>query len=185
MTSTLTREPAHRERACRRLLTAARCRFAEDRLADAITAGIDQVVLVGDALDTFCAQNPYRGLRVARIGCFDEESMAGMEFAISRPAFVIHIGGDRTLANLAALVRCVSTLRPGTQLVFDYLPVATPRATVARLLCDTGFEVLEDLGARTLASRYLVLPDSANHSAEPRVVRARIRNNAGRPPSSL
>lgn len=51
----------------RRLLAAARQRYAEDRLADAISAGTRQVLVFGTALDSFIAHNPYRDVRVIRV----------------------------------------------------------------------------------------------------------------------
>ncbi|MFE5286184.1 hypothetical protein ACFRAQ_14570 [Nocardia sp. NPDC056611] len=51
----------------RRLLAAARQRYAEDRLADAVSAGTRQVLVFGTALDTFIAHNPYRDVRVIRV----------------------------------------------------------------------------------------------------------------------
>ncbi|MFE2955817.1 class I SAM-dependent methyltransferase [Nocardia tengchongensis] len=49
-----------------RLLAAARQRYAEDRLADAVSAGTRQVIVFGRALDTFAAHNPYRDVRFIR-----------------------------------------------------------------------------------------------------------------------
>ncbi|MFD7844434.1 class I SAM-dependent methyltransferase [Nocardia sp. NPDC059764] len=51
----------------RRLLAAARQRYAEDRLADAVSAGTRQVLVFGTALDTFIAHNPYRDVRHRRM----------------------------------------------------------------------------------------------------------------------
>ncbi|MBL1077078.1 hypothetical protein JK358_22015 [Nocardia sp. 2] len=186
MTATIvTREPAPPVRAHRRLLAAARCRFAEDRLADAVSAGIGQVLLVGTALDTFCAHNPYHGLRVTRLARVDETGMAAAGFDTRQATFIIHLGGERTPSALTATTCRVAALAPGTELILDYLPDVTAPELVATMLRDTGFAVLEDLDPRTLACRYLVLPDDVNHSAEPRIVRARVRHNVGRPPSSL
>ncbi|MFE3024533.1 class I SAM-dependent methyltransferase [Nocardia tengchongensis] len=50
-----------------RLLAAARQRYAEDRLADAVSAGTRQVIVFGRALDTFAAHNPYRDVRFIRV----------------------------------------------------------------------------------------------------------------------
>ena len=49
----------------RRLFFAARARFAEDRVAEAATAGARQVVILGAGLDTFAYRNPHP--RPARI----------------------------------------------------------------------------------------------------------------------
>ncbi|MEV6097132.1 hypothetical protein [Nocardia sp. NPDC051981] len=56
---------------------------------------------------------------------------------------------------------------------------------VERLLRDTGWVVWADLTACALASRYLDVASGADYSVEPRVVWARVGNNAGRLPDSL
>ncbi|MFE3797932.1 hypothetical protein [Nocardia tengchongensis] len=50
-----------------RLPAAARQRYAEDRLADAVSTGTRQVIVFGRALDTFAAHNPYRDVRFVRV----------------------------------------------------------------------------------------------------------------------
>jgi methyltransferase (TIGR00027 family) len=47
-----------------RLFIAARSRFSEDTMADCITCGMRQVVVLGAGLDTFALRNPYAGLGV-------------------------------------------------------------------------------------------------------------------------
>jgi len=44
-----------------------RSRFAEDQLARAAAAGVDQYVVLGAGLDTFAYRNPRRGLRVFEV----------------------------------------------------------------------------------------------------------------------
>ncbi|MBB5915683.1 methyltransferase (TIGR00027 family) [Nocardia transvalensis] len=51
----------------RRLFFAARARFAEDRVAEAVAAGVRQVVILGAGLDTFAYRNPNPGLRVFEV----------------------------------------------------------------------------------------------------------------------
>lgn len=51
----------------RRLFFAARTRYAEDRVAEAVTAGVRQVVILGAGLDTFAYRNPHPGLRVFEV----------------------------------------------------------------------------------------------------------------------
>ncbi|WP_338596573.1 SAM-dependent methyltransferase [Saccharopolyspora sp. SCSIO 74807] len=51
----------------RRLFFAARARFAEDRVAAAVAAGVRQVVILGAGLDTFAYRNPHPGLRVFEV----------------------------------------------------------------------------------------------------------------------
>ena len=50
-----------------RAFVAVRSRFAEDRLADARTRGIDQYVVLGAGLDTFAFRTRPRGLRVFEV----------------------------------------------------------------------------------------------------------------------
>ncbi len=47
-----------------RLFMAARSRYAEDRLADAVAAGVAQYVVLGAGLDTFAYRNSFPALRV-------------------------------------------------------------------------------------------------------------------------
>ncbi|MGX1773801.1 class I SAM-dependent methyltransferase [Nocardia brasiliensis] len=51
----------------RRLFFAARSRFAEDRVAEAVAVGVRQVVILGAGLDTFAYRNPHPGLRVFEV----------------------------------------------------------------------------------------------------------------------
>ncbi|WP_327140071.1 class I SAM-dependent methyltransferase [Nocardia sp. NBC_01327] len=51
----------------RRLFFAARARFAEDRVAEAVAAGVRQVVILGAGLDTFAFRNPHPSLRVFEV----------------------------------------------------------------------------------------------------------------------
>jgi methyltransferase (TIGR00027 family) len=51
----------------RRLFFAARARFAEDRVAEAVATGVRQVVILGAGLDTFAYRNPHPGLRVFEV----------------------------------------------------------------------------------------------------------------------
>ncbi|MFF2550385.1 class I SAM-dependent methyltransferase [Nocardia sp. NPDC058058] len=204
-----TADPVPRPATHRRLLAAARCRFAEDRLADAVTAGIDQVILLGPALDTFARHNPYPGLRVFEVrpdlatgttafvppGALVppdlEFGFPAADFDRLAPVFIVGLGtrsrsGEFAPCDIAALDRTVAGLgnvATGSEVILDYLPGGY--RAVSRLLCDTGFEVLEDLGAAALACRYLDRPIEPGHSGEPRVIRARVRNNSGRPLSSL
>lgn len=50
-----------------RLLVAARSRFAEDALAEAVAAGTRQAVILGAGLDTFAYRNPHPRLRVFEV----------------------------------------------------------------------------------------------------------------------
>ena len=50
-----------------RAYLAARARYAEDRLAEAVAAGVDQYVVLGAGLDTFAYRNPWPHLRVFEV----------------------------------------------------------------------------------------------------------------------
>jgi methyltransferase (TIGR00027 family) len=50
-----------------RALLVARSRYAEDNLARAVAAGVQQYVLLGAGLDTFAHRNPYAHLRVFEV----------------------------------------------------------------------------------------------------------------------
>jgi methyltransferase (TIGR00027 family) len=50
-----------------RLFMAARSRYAEDRLAEAVTCGVKQYVVLGAGLDTFAYRNPFPALRVFEV----------------------------------------------------------------------------------------------------------------------
>ncbi|MFI6865837.1 class I SAM-dependent methyltransferase [Nocardia sp. NPDC050406] len=150
------------ERALRRLFTIARCRFAEDRLAEAVSAGIDQVVLHGPCLDTFARHNPYPHVRVFEVRHPDlEHALAAVDFDSRKPSFLIWLDDAPALGTT---LRYAGTLASGTQIVFDRTDVATP-------LCDNGFDVLADVDTATLAARYLDLPHKPER-AGPRVVHA-------------
>ena len=50
-----------------RAFMAARSRFAEDRLAEAVESGVNQYAVLGAGLDTFAYRNPFPGLRVFEV----------------------------------------------------------------------------------------------------------------------
>ena len=50
-----------------RLFMAARSRYAEDRLAEAVSHGVSQYVVLGAGLDTFAYRNPFPTLRVFEV----------------------------------------------------------------------------------------------------------------------
>ena len=50
-----------------RAFMAARSRFVEDRLADAVRQGVTQYVVLGAGLDTFAYRNPFPSLRVFEV----------------------------------------------------------------------------------------------------------------------
>ncbi|WP_067687318.1 class I SAM-dependent methyltransferase [Nocardia jejuensis] len=154
------------ERRHRRLLRAARCRFAEDRLADAVSAGIRQAVLFGTALDTFAAHNPYRGLRVFRFEHRFECGVPESEFDRTTPAFMIGLGPSRpVIPHLDARALAI-----GTEFVFDYPHDMISPPDLAERLARTGWDVLADLDSAALTIRYLDVPtrwqQPAHHDPE-------------------
>lgn len=50
-----------------RLFMSSRSRYTEDRLADAVAAGVNQYVILGAGLDTFAYRNPFEKLRVFEV----------------------------------------------------------------------------------------------------------------------
>jgi methyltransferase (TIGR00027 family) len=50
-----------------RAFMAARSRYAEDRLAEAVANGVAQYVVLGAGLDTFAYRNPFPALRVFEV----------------------------------------------------------------------------------------------------------------------
>lgn len=88
----------------RRLLAAARQRYAEDRLADAVSAGTRQVLVFGTALDTFAAHNPYRDVRVIRVP--DQDA------GIASPTGDSGLDGPATTRQLAEFVRFAPGFEP-------------------------------------------------------------------------
>jgi methyltransferase (TIGR00027 family) len=50
-----------------RAFVAARSRYVEDRLAEAVARGVRQYVILGAGLDTFAYRNPFAGLRVFEV----------------------------------------------------------------------------------------------------------------------
>jgi methyltransferase (TIGR00027 family) len=58
---------SHRVGRDARAFMAARSRYAEDRLAEAVERGVRQYVVLGAGLDTFAYRNPHGGLRVFEV----------------------------------------------------------------------------------------------------------------------
>ncbi|MGW2665608.1 hypothetical protein ACWCW7_32040 [Nocardia tengchongensis] len=94
---------AYRDRGPR-LLAAARQRYAEDRLADAVSAGTRQVIVFGRALDTFAAHNPYRDVRFVRVTDTDT--------GIALPTADSDRFGPATPSQAAEFARCVGGFDP-------------------------------------------------------------------------
>jgi len=92
-----------------RLFVSARSRYAEDALADAVSAGgIRQLVLLGAGLDTFAYRNPHPGLRVVEVDHPSTQSAKRARLAetgIEIPANVTYLGIDLERDSLADRLR--------------------------------------------------------------------------------
>jgi methyltransferase (TIGR00027 family) len=80
-----------------RLFVAVRHRFAEDVVAEAVTRGVRQVVVLGAGLDTFAYRHPHAGLAVYEVdhpatGSWKRERLA--EAGIEVPGSVTYVGVD-------------------------------------------------------------------------------------------
>ncbi len=80
-----------------RWFVCARSRFAEQVLADAVAAGVEQLVVLGAGLDTFAFRSPYDGLRVVEVDhpatpAWKLERLA--EAGITVPDTVVHAAVD-------------------------------------------------------------------------------------------
>ncbi|WP_063034160.1 class I SAM-dependent methyltransferase [Nocardia grenadensis] len=88
----------------RRLFFAARARFAEDRVAEAVAAGTRQVVILGAGLDTFAYRNPHPGLRVFEVDHPDTQAWKHQHLAasgIDRPEQLTFVPVDFETDTLA------------------------------------------------------------------------------------
>ncbi|WP_329405244.1 class I SAM-dependent methyltransferase [Nocardia vinacea] len=93
----------------RRLFLAARARFAEDTVADAVAAGTRQVVILGAGLDTFAYRNPHPDVRVFEVDHPDTQEWkrqrldaAGIELPASLTFAPVDFESQTLAAGLAA-----------------------------------------------------------------------------------
>jgi methyltransferase (TIGR00027 family) len=88
-----------------RAFMAARSRYAEDRLAEAVADGVAQYVILGAGLDTFAYRNPFPALRVFEVDFpATQEGKRAMlaEAAIALPAELTFVPLDFEHKTLAA-----------------------------------------------------------------------------------
>ena len=88
-----------------RAFMAARSRYAEDRLAEAVANGVAQYVVLGAGLDTFAYRNPFPALRVFEVDFpATQEGKRAMlaEAGIALPAGLIFVPLDFEHNTLAA-----------------------------------------------------------------------------------
>ncbi len=135
-----------------RLLIAARSRFAEDALADAVARGVRQAVVLGAGLDTLALRRPGDGVRVFEVDhpatqAFKRERLAAAGLAV--PDALIFAPVDFEREDLAAgLAR--AGFDAGAPAFFAWLgvvPYLTPAAVAGTLACIAaipGAEVVFD-----------------------------------------
>ena len=83
---------------------AARSRYVEDQLKDAVSKGVEQYVLLGAGLDTFAYRNPFPSLRVLEVDFpATQEWKRSMlaEAAIALPTNLVFVPLDFELKTLA------------------------------------------------------------------------------------
>jgi len=88
-----------------RAFMAARSRFVEDQLAQAVARGVDQYVVLGAGLDTFAWRNPFLGLRIYEVDFpATQEWKHGMldEAGLANPAGLTFVPLDFEHKTLAA-----------------------------------------------------------------------------------
>lgn len=98
----------------RRLFFAARARFAEDRVAAAVSAGVRQVVVLGAGVDTFAYRNPHPGLRVFEVDHPATQAWKRQRLAaasIERPETVTFVPVDFETHGLATELESAGFLR--------------------------------------------------------------------------
>jgi methyltransferase (TIGR00027 family) len=91
-----------------RAFVAARSRYAEDQLADAVPQGVRQCVILGAGLDTFAYRNPFPDLRVIEVDhpatqAWKRELLVSAGIAI--PSSVSFVAVDFTKQTLAEELR--------------------------------------------------------------------------------
>ncbi|WP_433680506.1 class I SAM-dependent methyltransferase [Nocardia sp. CA-119907] len=93
----------------RRMFLAARARFAEETIADAVAAGTRQVVILGAGLDTFAYRNPHPHVRVFEVDHPDTQAWkrerlatAGIEIPASLTFAPVDFESQTLAAGLAA-----------------------------------------------------------------------------------
>ena len=92
------------ERRPMRVFVAARARFAEDALKNAVDRGVEQLVVLGAGLDTFAYRNPYPNLTVVEVDHPDTQAWKRDRLAragIAVPESVTYLGVDFERESLA------------------------------------------------------------------------------------
>jgi methyltransferase (TIGR00027 family) len=130
-------DPPHRRM---RMFIAARSRFAEDAIAQAVARGVRQAVVLGAGLDTFALRNPHRGQGLRVIEADHPATQAWKrkrlaEAGIAVPAWMTFAPTDLQREGLAPALLDAG-LQPGEPAFFHWLGVVPylPRQAVAATL---------------------------------------------------
>ena len=144
-------EAERRGRSALRVFIAARHRFAEDSLAEAVARGTDQAVVLGAGLDTFAYRNPHPDLVVWEVdhpdtGAWKRERVAA---AGLHPRNVRYVGVDFERDDLVQRLQeaGLDVTRPTFFLwlgVVPYLTHVAVEATLRAVGSVTGAEVVLD-----------------------------------------
>jgi methyltransferase (TIGR00027 family) len=119
-----------------RAFAAARSRLVEDRLAEAVRAGLSQYVVLGAGLDTFAYRNPYDRLRVFEVDHPDTQAWKRTRLAevgIAEPPSVTYVAVDF-----------------GTTDPFDALRAEGFREDLPSAFCWLGVVTYLDIGTVTV-----------------------------------
>ncbi len=148
-----------------RWFVCARSRFAEQVLADAVTAGVDQLVVLGAGLDTFAYRSPYDGLRVVEVDhpatqAWKLERLAGA--GIEVPDTVVHAPVDFERQELPAVLD--QTLDRDRPVLFWWLGV-TPYLTGPAV--ETTLRLLGSLRSSAVVLDHATPLDDATESTGP------------------
>ncbi|WP_407671074.1 class I SAM-dependent methyltransferase [Nocardia stercoris] len=152
-------DPAPRRN--RRMFLAARARFAEEVVQQAVAGGVRQVAVLGAGLDTFAYRNPYPGVRVVEVDHPNTQewkrerlASAGIEIPDSMSFAPVDFETGTLGAGLAAVGW--SRTEPAAFVwlgVVMYLEPATVRETL-------GFLAAQDAPVHVVAD-YLQPPDAS------------------------
>jgi methyltransferase (TIGR00027 family) len=133
--------PANAGRSARlRAYFAARSRYAEDALATAVAAGVDQYVVLGAGLDTFSCRNPFPALRVFEIDhpatqAWKRERIAAAGLTLPASATFVPVDFERQSLEDALAASPFDRARPA---FFSWLGVV-PYLTVDAITATLGF----------------------------------------------
>ena len=131
-----------------RILIAVRHRFGEDRLAEAITRGTRQVIILGAGLDTFAYRNPYHDVITYEVdfpatGAWKQERLAAA--GIVDPPTLRRVGVDfETDDFVARLVEAgFDAAQPAFFLWLGVVPYLTRDSVQQTLAAIAGIPVAE------------------------------------------